>query len=161
MKKCFKCLQMLELEMFYTHPDMPDGRVNKCKECTKQAIRARYAETITDKRNYDSYRNRHSISRIFSHKYAWILERCTQIHKTRGIKKSVYWSEFLSKEEWLAWCYDDENYKVFISLYNNWVQHNFERKLAPSIDRKDSNLWYVVDNLQWLTLSENCQKYNK
>jgi hypothetical protein len=35
-KTCFKCLCKLPLEAFYKHAAMGDGRLGKCKECTKK-----------------------------------------------------------------------------------------------------------------------------
>ena len=34
-KKCFKCDNILPLDMFYKHSGMTDGHLNKCKICTK------------------------------------------------------------------------------------------------------------------------------
>jgi hypothetical protein len=39
MKPCFKCGRARPLTEFYKHPAMKDGRLNKCKDCTKRDVR--------------------------------------------------------------------------------------------------------------------------
>lgn len=39
MKRCFKCGIEQPLENFYRHPEMGDGHLNKCKDCTKLDMR--------------------------------------------------------------------------------------------------------------------------
>lgn len=155
-KKCFKCGIEKELLQFYKHPDMPDGHVNKCKECNKKDVRDNYADKIDEKREYDNYRQRHSFSRIFNHRYMNIKHRCEgKISGGRYLGR-----EFCSKKDFIEWCYKEENMEIFIKLWNKWRKNSFDRKDTPSIDRIDNNLHYTPDNMQWITLSKNSSKGN-
>lgn len=160
-KTCFKCNLVKPLEDFYKHPQMPDGRVNKCKDCNKIENKINWNKNREEKREYDFYRHRHSIQRIFNHKYSMIKTRCLKLRKDGRVYGSVFGKKFLSKEEWLKWCYDEKNYKNFINLYNEWVKSGFERKLTPSIDRINNKLSYTTKNMQWLTQSQNSSKKSK
>ena len=57
-KKCFKCKAVKQLEDFYKHPQMPDGHVNKCKECNKKDVTANREKNIERIREYDRERGK-------------------------------------------------------------------------------------------------------
>lgn len=47
-KRCFKCGLLLPLSEFYAHPQMGDGHLNKCKNCTKRDVHENYLKKIED-----------------------------------------------------------------------------------------------------------------
>jgi hypothetical protein len=55
-KTCFKCLCKLPLEAFYRHSKTTDGRLGKCKECTKKDVIANRLLKIEHYRQYDVMR---------------------------------------------------------------------------------------------------------
>jgi len=79
------------------------------------------------------------------------LGRCSHPHSSTG--KGI-----LLRNEFMSWCYRNENYDIFIGIYNNWKENNFIHKLSPSIDRINNNIGYYQSNIQWLTLSDNSSK---
>ena len=57
MKKCFKCKEEKELTEFYKHGAMQDGRLGKCKQCTKQDVARHRSENLSEIREYDRRRS--------------------------------------------------------------------------------------------------------
>lgn len=65
--------------------------------------------------------------------------------------------ELLPKEDFIRWSvYSvDSEYPV---LWTNWTNSFYHTLLAPSIDRIDSSLGYILGNMQWLTRSEHMKR---
>ena len=59
-KQCFKCNAVKPLEDFYKHPRMPDGHVNKCKECNKKDVTENRNDKLDRYREYDRERGKNA-----------------------------------------------------------------------------------------------------
>lgn len=69
-KVCFKCGLNLPLSEFYKHPQMPDGHLNKCKECTKKDVHENYMKRIEDPKfvEKERARGRDKFNRLYKDK---------------------------------------------------------------------------------------------
>ena len=65
--------------------------------------------------------------------------------------------DLLPREDFYSWAQSDA---TFLILWEVWVASSYERKLTPSIDRIDSSKGYQLDNMRWLTHSENSRLGN-
>lgn len=144
-KACIKCGKIKPLADFYPHPQMKDGHLNKCKECVKEYVRNR------DARESDLKRYRNNIQRYLDSRYSSLKTRCNgKGHASYNGRK------LLTKDEWNEWT--KQQMPRFMELYKAWRNKGFKRKFAPSVDRIDNNKGYEIDNMQWITQSENSKK---
>jgi len=90
-KKCFKCDAIRPLEDFYKHPMMPDGHVNKCKECNKKDVTDNRNKNIDQYRAYDRERaknpERQKTSREIS--AAWRKADVRRMHCHRKVAYAI------------------------------------------------------------------------
>lgn len=57
MKRCFRCGRVLALDEFYRHPQMTDGHLGKCKDCTKADASNNYRARKPERMEYERERN--------------------------------------------------------------------------------------------------------
>ncbi len=55
-KTCFKCGETKASSDFYKHPEMADGLLGKCKECTKSDTKENYLSDIPKRQEYERKR---------------------------------------------------------------------------------------------------------
>lgn len=47
---------------------------------------------------------------------------------------------------------------TFHRLWEGWVQAGYDRRFTPSVDRIRSECGYMLDNMEWVTHSENSRR---
>lgn len=151
-KRCFKCGVVKPIADFYKHPQTKDGHLNKCKECTRADVQKNYTNHIDYYHKYDQYRYRENKNRLLDHVYRGIVNRCNGVQR----KYSSTGTTPISMAEWKSFCTSTST--EFDKLYDAWKKSGFQRKMAPSIDRIDNNRGYTIDNMQWLSQSDNSRK---
>ncbi|SRR6266496_494154 len=58
----------------------------------------------------------------------------------------------LEREDFYKWALES---KDFEKLFSAWEKNCYDRKLTPTVDRINSSKGYELDNMRWLTHSEN------
>ena len=82
--------------------------------------------------------------RCYNHMSQRVKGTCKEYHKYKGLS-------ILDKQDFYDWAISDKNYN---KLHSDWVLSNKLSK-CPSIDRIDSLKGYDIDNIRFLTHSEN------
>jgi len=58
----------------------------------------------------------------------------------------------LYREEFHEWAITHPDFWL---LFNKWVDSQYDRRLTPTVNRVNSKLGYFIDNMEWITHSEN------
>lgn len=76
-----------------------------------------------------------------------------------GIQKEKYHlyknKSILDRDVFYSWA---ESSLKFHELFSNWELSGYERKLTPSVDRVNSLIGYEIENMEWVTHSENSRR---
>ena len=61
----------------------------------------------------------------------------------------------MDKHIFYEWALNNES---FNSLFEDYEKSGYQRKLAPSVDRVNSRIGYELDNMEFITMSENSRR---
>jgi hypothetical protein len=170
-KVCFKCGESKPRTEFYTHKQMGDGLLGKCKTCTKRDSFARHNEKLKDVEWVESERARHR------DKY-YRLEYKEKHKPTPERKKEIMTRYFLKYPEKRKaqivcsnlhaiekgnelhhWSYNEEHFKDVIELApkSHYTIHRFLKydqsvkmyrtKLGELLDTKEKHLTYILQHI--------------
>lgn len=157
-KECFKCNEILPLSDYYKHPKMSDGRLGKCKSCTKKDSNKREEKLRKDPEwvEKEKIRAREKYHRLYSENenkkldrdfnVIWMTEKELTKRKTEHIRK--YRERFPEKYRAVIssqkipidknyhrhhWSYNAEHWKDIIPLH--FTQHAYIHELMVYDER--------------------------
>lgn len=109
-------------------------------------------QRISRKANGNLHTHRYEKTRkgFLMRKYRNMTSRVTGV---QYLKAHLYkGKEILDREDFYEWAVNSLD---FDTLFEAWKESNYERKLCPTVDRIDSSKGYTIENMQWITHSEN------
>ena len=80
----------------------------------------------------------------------------SRITGVQSLKAHLYVGKsLLPRSEFYEWAIDSPE---FHELFDEWTNNNYDRKLTPSVDRVNSSIGYELNNMEWVTHSENSRR---
>jgi hypothetical protein len=114
------------------------ARQRERRQLTNNAVTKKYEKTKKGKL-MRMYRNMQS-------RVSGIQKQKAHLYKNKDL---------LDRSEFYEWALSS---KEFHDMYEAWKQSDYDRKLAPTVDRIDSSKGYTIDNMEWVTHSENSRR---
>jgi len=121
-------------------------------DCKK--TRERYGEKEGISSFCTTHKGNATINAYLSRSYSGMKRRIEGRGGGNREGETKYWKgkPILPRDVFMTWA---KNHPDFLSLYKRYVMSDFDIKLAPSVNRMDSNKGYVLGNIEWLTQSQN------
>lgn len=161
-KKCFKCNFEKPLDLFYKHPQMPDGHVNKCKECNKKDTKSDYyrkreSESWMESEKIRSREKSNRLNYAEKMREVWNIDkpwRDSNVYK--GLRSTRYYKKLPKEYHLHHWNYSDE-YLEDVFILNAKDHSQLHTQLTLDLKEK---LYYLKDGT-YLDSKEKHKNYIK
>lgn len=119
----------------------------------REAALARQRERRKSDNNASTRKYEKTVNGFLMRAYRNMKSRITGTQKQ---KHHLYIGKtLLSREDFYTWA---KSSSEFQALFAAWEASAYDRKLTPSVDRVDSTRGYEIDNMEWVTHSENSKR---
>lgn len=164
MKKCFKCGAVKPLDQFYKHPQMGDGRLNKCIDCTKKDVSNRLLILSDNPVFIDKERKRGRLKyhRLYKDKKkdaSKYVKRYLEMHPEQLAAKHScqYLQRPYAKAQKHHWSYCEEHFKDVI-----WLTRKEHSKIHRFLNYDSSEKKFRrMDNNKLLATKEEHEEWIK
>lgn len=103
--------------------------------------------------NADTHKYEKTMKGFLMRKYRNMESRVTGVQKLKAhLYKNLY---LLPRKDFYEWSLSHDGFKI---LWEVWIKSDYERKFCPSVDRIDSSKGYSLENMEWITHSENSRR---
>ena len=128
MKKCINCNRLLPINLYYTHPQMSDGHLNKCIDCCRKQSKERENNLRKNKEWLEAERERGR--RKYHRLYKNIKKKTSNVSQINFRKKypeKIKATSFIKRKRpkgihFHHWSYSKEHYGDILEL--NIEDHN-------------------------------------
>lgn len=117
---------------------------------TREEKNAKQREWRAKTRNASTNRYEKTMHGFLMRKYRNMQSRVLGIqYKKAHLYKG---KAILSRGEFYDWSMSSPE---FFTMFDTWKSSGHDRRLCPTVDRIDSEVGYIKENMRWLTHSEN------
>lgn len=143
MKNCTKCKKVREDKDFYADKRTKNGLYSACKYCHASA-RTTSKDRVTLVRYFPT------ISAVTDYYFGSLLSR---------IKTSPLYSNIrclMSKDDFKKFV--EKNWDNYMAIHDLWRKSDYTRKFSPCLDRINPKGHYELNNIRFITISENTRR---
>lgn len=140
---------------FHKASSHKDGYRNDCKDCVSKYQKANYQKRLGYRRKQTRiYHNRYKkdllvfIRRMYSYMKARTKGHCLASSLYSGM-------EICDRKEFVLFAFSNWELKY---LFHQWIMNDYSKRLLPTPDRIDESKGYLIDNIQFLSFSDNVKK---